>query len=287
MNALHAASVAPLRLRVSPVGFGCARIGSFNNPASVGQTRRLLEAALDFGVTLFDTADIYGQGDSEREVGRLLRGRRGRALVVTKVGRRFSTGARLLRPLKPLIKTLARRSPTMRSGITARRGNVLACDFSPDYLRSAVDASLRRLGFDEIDVVLLHSPSASALARDGIVEVLEAARRAGKIGAFGVACDDEECLDAALTIPGISAVEVAPPVLRARADELRTVAGERGVAVLVREVVRWRGDLSPTAAIRAFAAQPEVASVIVGTTSRFHLEQAVRAASRDGAARCP
>src|ERR1700754_2140628 len=67
------------------LGLGCSRIGSLGNPSPMHEIRALLERSLDLGVNLFDTADIYGQGDSEREIGRLLAGRRDRAFVVTKV----------------------------------------------------------------------------------------------------------------------------------------------------------------------------------------------------------
>ena len=56
------------------LGLGCSRIGSLGNPAPMRDMRALLERALELGVNLFDTADIYGQGDSEREIGRLLAG---------------------------------------------------------------------------------------------------------------------------------------------------------------------------------------------------------------------
>jgi aryl-alcohol dehydrogenase-like predicted oxidoreductase len=80
---------------ISRIGFGCGRIGSLGNPASPAQSQRLIELALDLGITLFDTANIYGQGDSERILGRALRGKRDRAFVVTKVGQHFSAKMRL------------------------------------------------------------------------------------------------------------------------------------------------------------------------------------------------
>ncbi len=93
---------------VSRLGLGCSQVGSFGNPASLAQSRALIRQALDLGVNHFDTADIYGQGDSERAIGQAIQGRRGEAFVVTKFGKRFSAKMRLLRPLKPLIKPLLR-----------------------------------------------------------------------------------------------------------------------------------------------------------------------------------
>ena len=91
---------------VSKLGLGCSTVGSFNNPAPLSQIRGVLAQALDLGVSVFDTADIYGQGDSEREIGRSLRGRREKAFVITKFGKLFSAKMRLLAPFKPVLKPI-------------------------------------------------------------------------------------------------------------------------------------------------------------------------------------
>jgi aryl-alcohol dehydrogenase-like predicted oxidoreductase len=72
--------------RVSVLGIGCSRVASISNPVPMREIEATLEAAVQAGVNLFDTADIYGQGDSERTLARLLRRHRDRMLVVTKVG---------------------------------------------------------------------------------------------------------------------------------------------------------------------------------------------------------
>ncbi len=89
---------------------------------------RAVGHALDLGITLFDTADVYGCGHSERVLGRALAGRRDDVVIVTKVGNCFD-------------------EQTRTGGGT---------DLSPAYLRRACDASLRRLGTDRIDVYLIH-----------------------------------------------------------------------------------------------------------------------------------
>ena len=109
---------------VSVVGLGT---NNFGRRCDYGQTLAVIDAALDAGVTLFDTADIYGQGMSEEYIGRALEGRRDRVLIATKFG-------------KP-----------MDERPEERRGN-------PDYIRWAVESSLRRLRTDVIDVYQLHEP---------------------------------------------------------------------------------------------------------------------------------
>jgi aryl-alcohol dehydrogenase-like predicted oxidoreductase len=109
---------------VSVVGLGT---NNFGRRCDYDRTLAVIDAALDAGVTLFDTADIYGQGMSEEYIGRALEGRRGRVLIATKFG-------------KPMDE---RREE--------RRGN-------PDYIQWAVESSLRRLRTDVIDVYQLHEP---------------------------------------------------------------------------------------------------------------------------------
>jgi aryl-alcohol dehydrogenase-like predicted oxidoreductase len=109
---------------VSVVGLGT---NNFGRRCDYDQTLAVIDAALDAGVTLFDTADIYGQGMSEEFIGRALEGRRDRVVLATKFG-------------KP-----------MDERPEERRGN-------PDYIRWAVESSLRRLRTDVIDLYQMHEP---------------------------------------------------------------------------------------------------------------------------------
>ena len=266
-----------MRDSFSRLGFGCARIGSFNNPMSDRESDRLLEHALDLGITLFDTADIYGQGDSEKAVGRLLRGRRDAAFVVTKVGQRFSAKARVLRPFKRVLKPLIARSAGARASVSARRTATMATDFSPSYVGAAIDGSLRRLGVETVDGVLLHSPAATDLhAR--LFEALEHAKARGKLRHFGVACDDAQTVHAALAWSGVGLIELAPPVFEEVRTEIEEAVAQRGLLVLLREVIRYRDGLAPLDAVATAARRPCIAAVIAGTTSRSHLDELAGAA---------
>ena len=109
---------------VSVVGLGT---NNFGGRIDYEQSLAVIDAALDAGVTLIDTADIYGQGTSEEFIGRALEGRRDRVLIATKFGSEMDE-----RPEE-------------------RRGN-------PDYIRWAVEGSLRRLRTDVIDVYQMHQP---------------------------------------------------------------------------------------------------------------------------------
>ena len=263
---------------LSRLGVGCSRIGSFNNATPLAEIRETLALALDLGVTVFDTADIYGQGDSERELGRVLRGRRDQAFVVTKAGKLFSAKMRLMAPLKPILRPLLRAAGAGKA-VTARREGAMAEDFTPARLAGALEASLRRLGSDHVDGFLLHSPPAEALAAPGLAEALAGLKTEGKARFVGVSCDDAAALDAALALPGIDLLELPVDLIAAAANGPagRSIAA-RGIRVLAREAIRLAPDLRPPEAVALAARQPGVDCVVVGVSRRDRLRELVAAA---------
>ncbi len=125
-------TVALGELQVSRVGLGCNNFGS---RLDLEATRAVVDAAIDAGVTFFDTADIYGgRGDSERQLGEILRGRRDEVVLATKFGM------------------------DMGDGIEARGAS--------SYVRSATEASLARLQVDAVDLLYYHRP-------DGVTPLAE------------------------------------------------------------------------------------------------------------------
>lgn len=259
------------------LGLGCSRIGSLGNPVPMRDIRILLERALDLGVNLFDTADIYGQGDSEREIGKLLKGRREHGFVVTKVGKRFSRKMRLLRPLKPLLKPLLGSAKSAKSAVVGRRDANLAHDFSAGHIIKAAEASLRRLGLDDVDALLLHSPPAVDItpAAGG---ALAALKKAGKVRHVGISCDDLAALKAALEIPGVELLELPLDVIDQAIDaKLSDTIRKRSIGVLAREVIRMQPGVPAAKALQQAASRACVTSVILGTSSIRHLEEAAAA----------
>lgn len=136
-------------LEVSEIALGCLKLGRI----PYEQAEALVEAALEAGITFFDHADVYSAGLSEEAFGRILAARPGlreRIQIQTKCG--------------------------IRSGYF---------DFSKDHILEAVDGSLKRLGVDYIDVLLLHRPDA-LVEPDEVAEAFDALERAGKVRHFGV-----------------------------------------------------------------------------------------------------
>jgi aryl-alcohol dehydrogenase-like predicted oxidoreductase len=258
---------------------GCSRIGSFNNPQPLKESVALIQAALDLGITALDTANIYGQGDSERAIGRALRGRRDQAFVVTKTGKGFSQKMRMLRWLKPVLRPILARK-VGASAVTARRESAMREIWDPSAFAPSLDQSLRRLGMDHVDGFLLHSPPAAVLRDERVAAALLALKESGKTRHVGISCDDTESLEAAIGLPGITLLQLPIDVLHAA--EGRPVAGEirtKGIIVFAREIIALQSTLTPAEAVRASVLHPLVTSTLVGTTKLAHLRQLAEFAS--------
>ena len=255
--------------KVSRLGLGGSRFGSFGNPAPAAESERLVQVALDLGVGVIDTASIYGQGDSERIIGRAIAGRRDAAFVVTKGGLTFSAKYRLLRTAKPLVRAvLARRA--RGSTVTAQRGEAMRSDWRPRAIVASLEASLRRLRTDRVEAFLLHSPPPHVAGDDELALALVAARAAGKALHVGVSCDDMATLDAALDQPGYDVLELPWTVIAALGRRADTIA-QRGHLVLAREVVTQQPGMSPAQAVARAIAHPAVDCTVVGTGRVEHL----------------
>jgi aryl-alcohol dehydrogenase-like predicted oxidoreductase len=114
-------------LEVSAVGLGCMGMSDFYGPRRESDSLATLELALDMGVSFWDTADMYGLGENERLLGKVLARRRDEVILATKFG-------------------------VLRSG----QGEFIGLDGSPGYVRRACEASLERLGTDRIDLYYQH-----------------------------------------------------------------------------------------------------------------------------------
>src|SRR4051794_20194864 len=147
---------------VSVVGLGT---NNFGRRCDYDQTLAVIDAALDAGITLFDTADIYGQGTSEDYIGRALEGRRDRVVLATKFGMPMDGGPE--------------DSPGRR-----------------EYIRWAVDGSLRRLRTDVIDLYQLHRPDDSTPIEETLGALNELVEE-GKVRWIGASNFSAEQIDAA------------------------------------------------------------------------------------------
>jgi len=222
-------------LQVSEFGLGCARLGG----AFQSDTRgflALLCAANDAGISFFDTADMYSQGESEVLIGKALRTRRDRIVIASKAGYCLPARRRLLAPLKPLIRPAIQLLGLRRDQLPAGSRGTITQNFSAKYLRSAVEGSLRRLRTDYLDLLQLHSPPLQVVERGEWLEVAEELKHAGKIRYFGVAVDSIEAGLAALRFPSVVSVQFTLSLLeQAGAEGLFSHLRAQGVAGIARE----------------------------------------------------
>jgi aryl-alcohol dehydrogenase-like predicted oxidoreductase len=252
--------------------------------------RRLVESAVDQGVTFYDTADVYMQGASEKLLGAVFRKRRDRVVIATKVGLRPGLPAGLVTRLRPGLTLLVRLFPRLARLRRRAREVVTGEDFSPGYVQQAIDASLRRLGTDWIDLLQLHSPPVSVARMPELFELLDRLTAAGKVRSVGVAFGS---LAACWMPPAQATVTVVQmpvaPRLETKGVQFREVARARGLGVIGNqpfrkgEIFRRRhasrsedrpGDPQVLAqtVIRFVTRLDGVSTVLAGTTSEAHLK---------------
>lgn len=209
-------------LRVSEMVFGGAPIGGLYAPVSDDQAAAALEAAWVAGIRAFDTAPHYGVGLSEQRIGRFLAGRpREEFVLSTKVGRR----------LVPATGDVEGAGGFYGTPKLAR-----VRDYSRDGALAALEASLRRLGTDRIDIALIHDPDDYAVeALDGAYAALDQLRSEGTIRAVGVGMNQAPLLEWFVERADLDCVLVAGRYSlldTTAADGLFPACQRRGVAVL-------------------------------------------------------
>ncbi|HUJ72163.1 MAG TPA: aldo/keto reductase, partial [Verrucomicrobiae bacterium] len=217
--------------------FGSGRLGSLTHGDGDAAALRVLADALDAGITFFDTADIYGQGASEKLLGKAIRSRREQVVIATKAGYCLSPMGNLAKRFKPLLRRILRVRPGLTRSVQRVRAAQTQQNFSREYLFRAVDASLRRLRVDAIDLFQLHSPPAEVLERGEVFETLAALQQLGKIRHSGVACLIAEHVPLAMRCKGLATVQVemnmlTPTVFGPVLDSARSA----GVGVVARQI---------------------------------------------------
>jgi aryl-alcohol dehydrogenase-like predicted oxidoreductase len=271
-------------LTVSELGFGCASWWgkpAFDEAAAIG----LVHAAIDLGITLFDTAASYSAGEAEPRLGRALRGRDlSRLVIATKAGTFHAGGGRIARDMSP-------------AGVTA-----------------SAERSLRNLGVEAVGLLQLHGPAAAELT-DELLAALEGLKGRGLARAVGINSFDPAVIERALAIPQIDVVMVDYNVLRPEREPLIARAAAAGKGVLAgmplamghtapvfarlrgpqdlwyaaRAVARHRGELrrgaafrflhrdsritGPQAALAYVLGNAQISSAVFGATRPAHLTE--------------
>ncbi|OYT85856.1 MAG: aldo/keto reductase [Pseudomonas sp. PGPPP4] len=162
---------------VSALGLGCMGMSEFYGATDETEALATLDLALERGVTLLDTADAYGPHRNEELLGRALRGRRERVFLATKFG-------------------LVRSEDPNTRGVNGR----------PDYVRQAVDGSLRRLGVEQLDLYYQHRVDPEVAIEETVGAMAELVR-AGKVRYLGLSEASSETLRRAQRVHPIAALQ--------------------------------------------------------------------------------
>ena len=261
-------------IETSCLGFGCASLGS---RVAAGPGKRALAAALDAGVSWLDLAPLYGGGRAEEIAGEVIRARRDRVQVCTKVGLAPGTPPGGVKAaLLPAARAAVAAVPALR-GLLRRGGAQPArrLALTPETLAGSLEASLRRLGTDHVDLYALHDPDPAALADPEVLRALEAILASGKARAVAVAGDAAAGAAAVARGAPFTVVQAALPPPGAE-DALIAAAGAAGFGRIVHSVFGVSGSL---AALRArAAADPAFAARLPGggegVLARLMLERA-------------
>ncbi|GAB2880599.1 aldo/keto reductase [Streptomyces mayteni] len=191
------------RQQVSVIGLGTWQLGADWGEVREEDALAVLAAAVEAGVTFFDTADVYGDGRSEALIGRFLREQPGSGvLVATKMGRRA--------PLDPARYTL-------------------------DNFRAWTDRSRRNLGVDRLDLVQLHCPPTPVYSSDAVFDALDTLVEEGRIAAYGVSVETCDEALTAIARAGTASVQIILNPFRLKPlAEVLPAAAEAGVGIIAR-----------------------------------------------------
>jgi aryl-alcohol dehydrogenase-like predicted oxidoreductase len=189
-------------LDVSALGLGCMGMSEFYGPADDEQSVKTIHRALSLGITLLDTADMYGIGKNEQLVGAAIADRRDEAVVATKFG------------------------------IVREEGQPRRVDSSPEYARQACEASLRRLGVDHIDLYYMHRRNPDVPIEEtvgGMAELVDE----GKVRHLGLSEVNPDTLRAACEVHPIAALQSEWSLwTRGIEEQIVPTARELGVGIV-------------------------------------------------------
>ena len=296
--------------RTTPLGVGLATLMREPSPR---MQQRLLRAAFDAGFRHFDVAPSYGLGRAEAALGEFLRTKPGAVTVGTKVGITAKSGAGLVRMIERPARALLRRFPGLRGRATRTVGTAVHAppDFSPANRTRSLENSLRALGLERIDLLLLHDTEPADLVDGSVVEWLHEVRARGSVASIGIATSAAAAATILARHDGVFDVVQTPssvlspageqlPAGRARlrvshsvlarplaAAQKRIASDEAWLAELSRRVdadLARPGELAKLLLALGIA-ENEGGIILVGASQENHLRSAPRALGAYGAER--
>ena len=189
--------------KVSEIGLGCWAIGSEWGEVSEVDAREVLKTSLDKGVNFFDTADVYGDGRSEKFVGEIIKSTSEKIFVTTKSGRRLN--------------------PHNAEGYNLKN------------IEEFIDRSLINLGIDCIDLLQLHCPPSEICPKKATYEMMDEIVKKGKIANYGVSVEKvSEAMDA-IQFPNVKSIQIIFNIFRQKPAEIFfKEAAKKKIAIIAR-----------------------------------------------------
>ncbi|WP_165064837.1 aldo/keto reductase [Marisediminicola senii] len=200
---MHTRTLGRTGRTVSVIGLGTWQLGSDWGDVDATTARSILDAAVESGVTFFDTADVYGDGQSEKTIGAYLADNPGHGITVgTKMGRREAQNAE---------------------------------NFTLAKFREWTDRSRANLGVDTLDLVQLHCPPTAVFSTPAVYDALDTLVQDGAIAAYGVSVETAAEALAAIEHPGVATVQIILNAFRLKPlDEVLPAAAAAGVGIVAR-----------------------------------------------------
>ena len=198
---MHSRTAARLGSPFSVIGLGTWQLGADWGDVSERDATAILEASVESGVTVFDTADVYGDGRSEQIIGAFIRNHPD-VFVATKMGRRLEQ---------------------------------LPENYSMANFRAWTDRSRANLGVDTLDLVQLHCPPTAVIESDRVFDDLDTLVADGVIARYGVSVETADQALAAIARPGVASVQIILNAFRLKPlDAVLPAAIEAGVGIITR-----------------------------------------------------
>jgi len=189
---------------ITEIGLGTWQVGgTWGSVFSHKKADSILNTAVDNGINFIDTADVYGDGESEKAVGRLVRSRSERIYVATKCGRRFS--------------------PHNDQS------------YQPKGLRQFVEASLKNMGLETLDLIQLHCPPPESLYRPEIFDLFDTLKQEGKIQNLGVSVETIDEAEKAIEYDNVTTIQIIFNMLRQRpSEQFFAEAAKKNLGIIAR-----------------------------------------------------
>jgi len=190
--------------KVSEISLGTWQVGGrWGEQFSHENAEKILNMAIDNGINFIDTADVYGGGESEKAVGKVVKSRKEKVYIATKCGRK----------LKPHTAEM----------------------YTPDALRKFVESSLLNMKIETIDLIQLHCPPTEVYYKPEIFELFDKLKDQGKIQFLGVSVEKVEEALKAIEYPNVTTVQIIFNVFRQRPKELFfKEADKKSIGIIVR-----------------------------------------------------